>query len=105
MACLWAGVVASDLGKEHTRCGTWQYWLVVFSILPVILGITFLVSAGLHPFQCCTHVWYAALVYGQAQSLVLAGLHFDLEASDLTWLKSQFPSLLSGDLLHLPLAA
>ncbi|CAK0781249.1 hypothetical protein CVIRNUC_005324 [Coccomyxa viridis] len=40
-------VVASDLGKEHTRCGTWQYWLVVFSILPVILGITFLVREHL----------------------------------------------------------
>ena len=55
--------MASDLGKEHTRCGTWQYWLVVFSILPVILGITFLVSAGLHLRQCCTHAYYAALVY------------------------------------------
>lgn len=45
-----AGVVASDLGKEKTKCGTWQYWLVVGSILPVSLGITLLVR----PKQMCT---------------------------------------------------
>ncbi len=76
--------MASDLGKEHTRCGTWQYWLVVFSILPVILGITFLVSAGMHPCQCCTHAWYTALVYRQAYNMISAGMHSDLEALDLT---------------------
>ena len=41
--CCGAGVVASDLAKEKTRCGTWQYWLVVGSVIPVVLIITLVV--------------------------------------------------------------
>ena len=37
------GIVASDLFKDKTACGTWQYWLVVLSAVPVILVISFLV--------------------------------------------------------------
>lgn len=39
-----AGIVASDSFKDRTVCGTWQYWLVVLSVLPIILIITLFVS-------------------------------------------------------------
>lgn len=45
--CCFAGVVASDLAKEKTRCGTWQYWLIVASIVPVVVAITSVVRVYL----------------------------------------------------------
>lgn len=38
-----AGVLASDLGKEQTRCGSLAYWLVVCSLVPLVLLVTILV--------------------------------------------------------------
>lgn len=37
---LHAGVIASDVGKGYLQCGSWQYWLVVLSIMPPVLAIT-----------------------------------------------------------------
>ena len=40
-----AGVLASDLGKEQTLCGSLAYWLVVCSIVPLVLLVTILVRS------------------------------------------------------------
>ena len=34
------GVIASDEGKTYFQCGSWQYWLVVASIVPPVLAVT-----------------------------------------------------------------
>ena len=35
-----AGVILSDTGKAYLACGSWQYWLVVLSIVPPVLAVT-----------------------------------------------------------------
>ena len=33
-------MILSDTGKAYLRCGSWQYWAVVLSVIPPVLGIT-----------------------------------------------------------------
>ncbi|BDA43515.1 probable sulfite exporter TauE/SafE family protein 3 [Coccomyxa sp. Obi] len=47
LVLMFACIVASDSIKERTACGTWEYWLVVLSAVPVILIISCLVRAYL----------------------------------------------------------
>ncbi|EIE22493.1 hypothetical protein COCSUDRAFT_47913 [Coccomyxa subellipsoidea C-169] len=58
---MFACIVASDSFKDRTVCGTWQYWLVVLSVLPVILIITLFVRAYLvrdfNAKQASGYVW------------------------------------------------
>lgn len=44
-------MVASDLAKERTRCGSWQYWAIVLSVVPVVLVITLAVCLHGHPLH------------------------------------------------------
>ena len=49
-----AGIVASDSFKDRTVCGTWQYWFIVLSVLPVILIITLFVRPSTVPVTLLT---------------------------------------------------
>ncbi|KAA6416576.1 MAG: hypothetical protein FRX49_13449, partial [Trebouxia sp. A1-2] len=44
---LFAGVLATDLGKDYVRCNSVAYWGIVLSIIPFILVITLAVRAHL----------------------------------------------------------
>ncbi len=40
-----AGVLGSDLLKEHVQCGSAAYWAVVCSVVPLVLLVTVLARA------------------------------------------------------------
>lgn len=35
-----AVIAVSDLAKDKVVCGTWQYWLLVLSVVPLILVVS-----------------------------------------------------------------
>eukprot|EP00884_Botryococcus_braunii_P020092 jgi/Botrbrau1/6767/Bobra.0057s0003.1 len=43
LVLLFIAVVVGDTAKKYTTCGTWAYWLVVLSIIPIVLLVTYIV--------------------------------------------------------------